>query len=316
VASPTAWSSRGRTSWLGRRYGIYVIHTQPTSPYTQSWTDWYVTDLGYVEGDWVPRDVTVTNNTIVYTRPDGDDTNAIDVAENIVETFTSLAGGGVWKRSATNANRYVWEPTPAFASTMAAFKVTASSVAEVRASGDSLILEAVFDMNPPVAAAASLEPRGTAALVGAILLLGAGVVLRRHRRVLAVLLVGATGLGIAACDLGTITFSARFRYEFRLANPALTASAEDGTLPLVQLANGTGRMVVERYRSEWWQYIRDEGGTIVDSVAQVRTATGQATVNLGTALYQDGVITDDDDAAVSTAARLLQVPASAIRRGR
>lgn len=129
--------------------------------------------------------------------------------------------------------------------------------------------------------------------------------------------LGTVGLGAWGCDLGSINFTAKFTYDFAFASPSLVASAEDATLPLVTLSDGSGTLKVERYRSEWWKYIRDEQNAIVDSVAQVRTATGTATVALGAALYNDGVITDDDDdddgsGVASRAARLFQLPMEAV----
>jgi hypothetical protein len=120
------------------------------------------------------------------------------------------------------------------------------------------------------------------------------VLVRRRRRVVALFTVGAVSLVLWGCDLRTISFSAKFRYEFQFANPALTASAENDALPLIRFTGGTGTLFVDRYRSEWWQAIRDESGAVVDSVAQVRTASGHAKVNLGVDLMKDGVITGDD----------------------
>jgi len=105
-------------------------------------------------------------------------------------------------------------------------------------------------------------------------------------------------LALWGCDLGSISLSSKFRYEFKFANPSLTASAEDPTVPLVQLEDGTGTVYVDRYRSEYWEYIRDEEDVIVDSVAVVRTASGQATVELDARLYQDGALEVDEVAAI------------------
>lgn len=295
---------KGADLKLGRRYGVYVIHTTPTAPYTQTWKNQIVTDLGYMEGDFATRDVTVTNDAIAYTRPEGD-TTRIDVVENVTGVFSSLSAGGVWQRDANNPNLYTWKGTDAFLAQLAFFKATASASAQVYATGDSLYLKALVDMNPP--AAPTGEPGQAAFLGGAGLLLLLGVALRRNRRVMATLGIAAVALGVWGCDLGSINLSARFSYEFRLANPSLTASAEDPTEPLVKLDTGTGKVTVERYRAQWWEYVRDDAGKIVDSVAKVRTATGSATVRLGADHYADGVITDDDETA-EAAAGMLQVP--------
>jgi hypothetical protein len=321
----------GKDLRLGRRYGFFMLHTAPVAPYLQSWTNQYLTEMGYTEGDWMPQDVAVVSNAIEYVRPDEDDDTEIEVAENIVSVFESLAGGGIWKRSASDPNHYVWEPTQEFAGTLAAYDVAASSEAKLGASGDSLYINAMFDVAPPSGSgggspeAAFLGEmwrspdgaRGGWAGIGfmgaAVLLSLTGLALRRNRKVLAMAAAGAAGLVFWGCDLGTISFTAKFRYEFRLANPALTASAEDPAVPLVELSNGTGTFIVDRYRSEWWKYIRDEDGEVVDSVAQVRTATGQATVDLGAVLFQDGIVTNDDDEDVmSAASALLQLPAAAL----
>ncbi len=294
---------------LGRRYGLFVIHTTPTAPYTQSWSNQIVTDLGYVDGDWVAADVEVVDDAIVYSRSSEADTTTIDPAENIPGVFAALAGGGVWKRSANNDNRYVWEPTEAFAAQMAAFNATASSEAQIFAV-DSIRLQAVFDMNPP---AAPVGGSGSpVALGGAGLLLLAGLAMRRKRQMVVVMFAGAFGLALWGCDIGSISFSARFRYEFKFANPALTASAEDPTFPLVQLENGTGTFFVDRYSSEYWSYIRDDQDVIVDSVATVRTASGKATVKLKAVLLQDGVVEGDDEQSLLTASALLQLPPAAL----
>lgn len=299
---------KGADLRLGRQYGFFVIHTSPTAPYTQFWSNRFVTDLGYVDGDWMPKDITVTADAITYGRPDDDDDTVIEVAANITSVFTELAAGGVWKRSTSDANHYVWEATPALASGLAAMNITASSDARVRAGGDSLYLNAIFDWNPPAASGSARAPGPIqqAALGGAGLLFLLGLLFRKRRRVVAFMTVGAVGLVLWGCDPGSISFSAKFRYEFRFANPAFTASAEDPSAALVQLNGGTGTLFVDRYRSEWWRFIRDEAGVVVDSVAQVRTASGNATVSLGASLFVDGVVTSDDrvQSAFSGRARL------------
>ncbi len=316
---------------LGRRYGLFTVHTDLKAPYTQSWSNQLTTDLGYVDGDWMPRDVSVVDDAIVYVRPDEEDDTKIDVADNIETVFESLASNGIWERSETNANQYVWKPTAAFADQLAAYKTTAQSEAQVRAGGDSLLITAVFDMEPPSESgvAPGLSPgngaRTTPGLPGVgwgflgamgaaalLLLLGLGFGQERNRRVLVLTAAGAMGLLFWGCDLGTISFTAKFRYEFRFANPTFTASAEDESVPLVQLSDGTGVLKVERYRSEWWKYIRDEDDVVVDSVAQVRTASGQATVELGADLFQDGIVTNDESSTRLKASRLFQLPPSAL----
>ncbi len=315
---------------LGRRYGFFTVHTDPKAPYTQSWSNQIVTDLGYVDGDWMPRDVSVADDAIVYGRPDEEDDTKIDVADNIATVFESLASNGIWERSETNSNQYVWKPTAAFADQLAAFETTAQSEALVRAGGDSLLITAMFDMAPPSesGAAPGLFPQNggwtgpgpsavgwgsLGALGGAALLLLLGLGPRRNRRVLVLTAGGAVGLVFWGCDVGTISFTAKFRYEFRFGSPAFTASAEDESVPLLQLSNGTGVLKVERYRSEWWEYIRDEDDVVVDSVAQVRTASGEATVELGADLFQDGIVTNDESSARLKASTLLQLPPSALR---
>lgn len=271
----------------------------------------------------MPQEVAVVNDAIEYVRPDQDDDTAIDVADNIMSVFESLSGGGIWKRSASDPNHYVWEPTEDFAGTLAAFNVTASSEAKIGTTGDSLYIDAMFDMAPPASGGSpdaallgggwrhpggDVGWGGIGAMAAAVGLLLVGLALRRNRRVLVLTAAGAAGLVFWGCDLASINFTARFRYEFRFANPDLTASAEDLTVPLVLLSGGTGVFTVDRYRSEWWEYIRDEEGEVVDSVAQVRTATGQATVDLGAVLYRDGIITGEEESALSRASRLLQLP--------
>jgi hypothetical protein len=327
---------------LGRRYGFFTVHTDPKAPYTQSWSNQIDTDLGYVEGDWMPRDVAVVDDGIVYVRPDEEDDTKIDVADNIVSMFESLASNGIWERSETNPNRYVWKPTAAFADQLAAYETTAESEALVRAGGDSLLITAMFDMAPPSGSGAGpgLLPgnggwttpglpgvgwgvRVAMGAAGLLLLLGLGFglrsnrlapVLRPNRRALVLTAAAAAGLVFWGCDLGTISFTARFRYEFRFGSPAFTASAEDESVPLLQVSDGTGVLKVDRYRSEWWKYIRDEDDVVVDSVAQVRTASGQATVELEADLFQDGVVTNDESSLRLKASRLFQLPPSALRR--
>ena len=189
-------------------------------------------------------------------------------------------------------------------------KVTASSEALLFSRGLGSRLKAVFDMDPPASPVG--ESGNPAALGGACLLLLAGLAMRRKRQMVIVALAGASGLAFWGCDLGSISFSAKFRYEFRFANPALTASLEDPTVPLVQLENGTGTFFVDRYRSEYWTYIRDEEDVIVDSVAVVRTASGQATVELGAMLYPGRGLGRGRHPSLPGLSRLLQAPAAAL----
>jgi len=302
---------KGADLRLGRRYGIFVLHTTPTSPYTQSWSNQIVTDLGYVDGDWLAGEAEITEDGIVYDRTSQEDTITIDVADDLESVFMSLAAGGIWKRSEANPNLYVWAPTPEFASEMAAYRATLTSEAEVYKLGDSLRLNAVFDMAPPAAPVG--EPGSPAALGGAGLLLLAGIAMRRRRRIVAAMFAGAFGLALWGCDPGWISFTARYRYELRFGNPALTASAEDHTHPLVYLDEGTGSVIVDRYRSEWMEYIRDDEGAIVDSVIHVRTASGQAKVKLSALLLQDGVVTgDEDDEDLVRDFGLPRVPSAAV----
>ncbi len=287
---------------LGRHHGLYLIQTTPTAPYTQSWANKVITDIGYTDGDWFMGDVEVTNDAIAYQRPSEGDTATIDAAENIPSTFAALASGGVWKRTEQNPNHYVWAATPEFAAELLAFNATASS--EMRLfTVDSILVKAEIDILPPASAVG--ESGNSAALGAAGLLLLLGLAMRRRRELVMVSFVGAFGLALWGCDLGSINFSAKFRYEFRFANPSLTASAEDETVPLVQLENGTGTFFVDRYLSEYWEYIRDADHVIVDSVAVTRTASGQATVQLDAKLYQDGALEDD---GVGTMLRAVGLP--------
>lgn len=281
---------------LGRRYGFFIIHTTPTAPYTQTWANKYETDLGYVEGDWFMADVEVTNDAIVYQRPSESDTTTIDVTTNVPQTFGMLSSGGIWKRKEDKPNQYVWSATPDFAAQLAGFNATASSEAIIFATGDSLFVRAEIDVAPP---ASTVGESGTSAALGAAgFLLLLGLAMRRRREVLTVSLAAAFGLALWGCDLASINFSSKFRYEFRFGNPSLTASAEDATAPLVQLENGTGVVFVDRYVSEFWEYIRDAEDVIVDSVAVTRTASGKATVQLDATLYNDGAIDPDDVGAI------------------
>lgn len=279
---------------LGREYGVYLINTTAPAPYTQSWGTKYETDLGYTDGDWHTGNVEVVNDALVYDWPSAD-TTKLDVVGDIPAVFSALSQGGVWKRTPENQNRYVWEPTAEFAADLASMKATASSEALV-ISGDSLSLKAMIDVDPPASSAG--ESGNPAALGGAFLFLLAGLAMRRKRQVVIVAFAGAFGLAFWGCDLSTISYSAKYRYEFRFANAALTASLEDPTVPLVQLEEGTGTFIVDRFRVEYWEYIRDEEDVIVDSIAKVGTASGQATVKLGAMLHEDGALEEDDVAGL------------------
>jgi hypothetical protein len=296
---------------LGREYGIYLINTAAPAPYTQTWGTAYETDLGYMDGDWYTSDVEVVTDAIVYTRPSAEDTTTIDVAEDTPAIFGLLANGGVWKRTPANPNTYTWEPTAEFAEDLAGLGATASSEAVVILP-DSLRLKAMIDILPPASTAGGSG--NPAALGGAFLLLLAGFAMRRKRQWVTVAVAGAFGLALWGCDLGSISWSAKYRYDFMFTNPALTASLDDATVPLVQFENGTGTVFIDRYRSEYWQYIRDEEDAIVDSVAVVRTASGQATVKLGGALIRDGVLDDESVESMirARASALLKVPLDAL----
>jgi len=296
---------------LGREYGLFLILPTASAPYTQSWSTAYETDMGYMDGDWYVADVEVVNDAITYTRPSEADTATIDVAGETPLIFTLLANGGVWKRTPANLSRFVWEPTAEFAADLVEAGATASSEAEV-ISADSLSLKAVFDLAPPASPVG--DSGNPAALGGACLLLLAGLAMRRRRQIVFVAFAGAFGLALWGCDLGSISFSVKYRYDFKFANPGLTASLEDPTVPLVQFENGTGTVFVDRYRFEYWQYTRDEQDAIVDSVAVTRTASGQATVKLGSMLIRDGALDEDDVESLlrARAAGLLKVPVDAL----
>ena len=293
---------------LGKEYGVYLINTTAPAPYTQSWGTKYEFDLGYTDGDWRTGNVEVVNDALVYDWPSAD-TTTIDVVEEIPAFFSLLSGGGVWKRTPENPNRYVWEPTPEFAAELAGWKATASSEARVIL-GDSLSLKATLDVDPPASPVG--ESGSSRAFAGAALLLLAGLAVRRKRQLVIAAFTGAFGLFLWGCDLGTISYSAKYRYDFVFANAALTASLDDATVPLVQLENGAGTFIVDRFRVEYWDYIRDEENVIVDSIARVGTASGQATVKLGAMLHQDGALDEEGIAELLRAARLSKAPSAAL----
>jgi hypothetical protein len=296
---------------LGREYGIFLIHTKPTAPYTQAWSAKLNWDLGYTDGDWVTKDVTVQDNSITYSRTSQKDTTTIDVASTATQVFSSLAGGGVWKRSENDKNRYVWAPTPEFTEQLTGFKVTMSSEVEFYAL-DTLLLKAAIDIDPP---ASPVSGSGnSAALAGVAILLIAGLVMRRRRPVAAAVTAAACGLAFWGCEITFIDYSAKYRYEFKVADPSLTASAEDNTVPLVQMGSGSGTFFVDRYRTEYWEHIKDEEGNVVDSVAVVTTASGQATLELKADLYQDGALDDDDDGVGPLLSRFQGVSPAEIRK--
>jgi hypothetical protein len=290
---------------LGRRYGIFLIHTQPVAPYTATVSSAFGTDLGYTDGDWRTTNVTVTDNAITYSATD-DDGGGIDVPGSITSVFATLSDGGIWKRTDAAANVYVWEATPAFAQEMAELNMALTSRAEVR-TNNTLKLEAMLDYNPPESASAGTLPGGPAMAGFAVLFL-VGWVVRRDRRLLVLIIAVGGAAAVASCDGFSFSATAKFRYEFELANPALTASLTDEMVPLVQLSGGTGRLIVDRYRLDLWEYIREDG-VVVDSVLHRHTASGQATVRLDAHLYRDGLDfgDDDDDYMVATAAQLLRL---------
>ncbi len=294
---------------LGREYGLYLINTAAPAPYTQTWSTSYETDLGFADGDWYIGEVEVTDDAITYNRGSQGDTVTIDVASDAQMVFFLLTGGGIWKKVPESLNRYAWEPTAEFATDLAEAKATASSVAELLP-GDTLSLKAVFDIDPPVYA--DEESGNTAALGGACLLLLAGLAMRRKRQLVIVAFTGAFGMALWGCDIGFISVSAKYRYEFKFTNAALTASLEDPTVPMVHFKDGTGTIFIDRYRAEFWEYIRDAEDVIVDSVAVAREASGQATVKLESMLIQDGALDEADVASMLRASGLLRGPISAL----
>ncbi len=74
----------------------------------------------------------------------------------------------------------------------------------------------------------------------------------------------------------------------------------------------TGTVFVDRYRAEFWEYIRDAEDVIVDSVAVAREASGQATVKLESMLIQDGALDEDGIESMLRASGVLGGPISAI----
>ncbi len=295
---------------LGREYGLYLINTAAPAPYTQSWSTVFQTDLGYAEGDWYLARTEVLNDAITYNRGSQADTVTIDVASDAQLIFLMLTQGGIWKRAPDPdaPNLYIWVPTAEFGADLAEAKATALSYAFL--AGDTLMLNATFDIDPPVYGDA--ESGNTAALGGACLLLLAGLAMRRKRQMVLVAFAGAFGLALWGCDLGFINLSAKYRYEFKFTDPALTASLEDPTVPLVHLQNGTGTVFIDRYRAEFWEYIRDAEDVIVDSVAVAREASGQATVKLEAMLIQDGALDEDGIESMLRASGVLRGPISAV----
>jgi len=308
---------------LGREYGVYVIETTPVSPYNESMGAILEFDLGYTDGDWYAENAEVLNDAITYTRTSQNDTTWIDVADNIESFMGLLASGGVWKRTSDDKNRYVWEPTEDFAETLAEFNITASSEARIPSADtiilgslldsrvDSLLLKAEFDIDPPT------EPVGEsgnpAAFGGVGLLLLVGLVMRRKKPILVATMAAASGLFFWGCGITFINFSLKYRYEFGFEFPTLKGSAEDANVPLVELTQGTGTFFVDRYRTEYWEEITNDEGEVVDSVAVITTATGQATVRLDAKLYQDGHPEDEEVAAWIRASGLRGVPPAELR---
>lgn len=295
---------------LGRQYGIYMIPTVATSPYTESWDPSYETDIGYQDGDWYAENVEVLTENITYTRPSASDTTTVDIAGDTEVIFNFLASGGIWKRMPDEPNRYIWEATPDFQNDLTEMNSTAWSEARV-IPGDTLHLTAGFDFNPPASGVG--ESGNPFTLAGLGLLLLAGLVVRRSRQVAMVASVGAFGLVLWGCDIGTINFSLKYRYDFTLTNPALMASLTDPQVPMVKLVNGTGTVYLDRYLSEFWEYTRDAEGNKTDSVAVTRTASGEATVKLDASLVQDGAFDEEESVeAMLRASGLLQGPVSAL----
>ena len=301
----------GKDLKLGREYGIYLIHTKPVAPYTQSWGADLNYDLGYTDGDWTVDDVAVQNNNIVYTRTSQKDTTTIDVASTATQVFSSLAGGGVWKRTENDKNHYVWTPTPEFTDQMAGFKVTMASEVQLDAL-DTLLIKATVDIAPPASPVGGSS--NAAALSAAAILLLTGLMVRRKRPVAAAVTAAACGLVFWGCEISFIEYSAKYRYEFRVADPSLTASAEDIEVPLVQMGSGSGTFFVDRYQTKYWEDVKDEEGNVVDSVAVITTASGQATLELTADLYQDGALDDDAVGAGPILSRFRGVSPAEIRK--
>lgn len=300
----------GATLKQGRNLVFVALRPDAVAPYTSAKTTYLAIEMGIEDGDWLADDIRDVDDQVVYTRTGPSDNTKIDVADNVEEVARLLGSAGFWKHSDQPRNEWTWTPLPGVADTLAKYGIKLSSKLEVAPGTSDFVLKSRLEMGVGTA----LQSR-EASLWWFLLPLGVTPLLwkRRTRRVgtIGVLTLTAT---VLACDLGSILFAAKINYEFQLPKAALayTADAADSSVAAVTYTGVTGKMTVEEYRSEYWEYIRDDQGEKVDSVRRVRTGVGTATFKADLKLHYDGKTPKDDDAS-AIAARLSQLGPAAFR---
>lgn len=300
----------GTTILEGKRLVIAAVRPDVVAPFTSTKTARLDMNMGLTAGDWFPSNLTSINDQIVYTRSQEGDTVTIDVADEVDQVFRFFANNGTFQRNAQNRNTHDWVPKPGVPEGLASYGIVASATLTKPQAGWDYLLTAEFSWG-----AATDQQGGGASwlwfLVPLPFLLPIG---RRKTRRVGGILAALLATTMWACDIGQISFAMHTKFAFLLKadDAAYTASAEDETIPLMQYSQVIGELDVVSYKSEYWEYIRDDKQEIVDSVARTRTATGKATFLADVDLYRDGMVPADPDPEESIA-RLLQLPSSVMR---
>lgn len=309
---------------LRKNLRIILVTVRPdvTAPLsTPKWTSLRY-DMGLREGDWFPDKVTNVSDHIVYTSTKASDSTRIDVASHISSVSGLFASGGYWKRDATPAVGYTWTPYPGVSDTLARYGIVMSSTLTkvAGATAWSYVMTNKFQMG--ASAFQSLRssrglPSRDASWLWYLVPIGLiPLAAKKRTRRVGVLAMLFITVGLVACDVGSISFGGKFTYEFQLPEAAVrySAAANDSTVPVLTYPGVTGKFIVDEYRSEYWDYVKNDKGEKIDSVRQLRTAVGNATFTYDGMLYHDGKIpSDESERAIKELSKLLQVSPAVVR---
>jgi len=269
----------------------------------------FMIDLRLPNGDWHFPLITGVNNGFTFACDREGESVTIDPAENAEDLWGIMSTAGVWTWQENAPTTYAWNVSPQWADSLTRYGVTIQSTLTAN-TDNSVRVQGRFVLDPPaslrVGASGSTRadtrdgttPTTSGAsvwwLIVPVALAGVGV-RRRTRRFLPPL-AAVSLLLLANCSAGQISLRLDESFDYTFSSVTFTADSTRPNDPQLLLNDGTGRTVMNSYRSEYWKYLYTNS-IKTDSVKVACTGSGSSSYSVSGMGFLDGKTPpgDDDD---------------------
>jgi hypothetical protein len=272
---------------------LLVTNTDVGAPLTARQVGYRI-DLQLPEGDWYATTVSNLVDNFRFTCDTPGDSVNIEADSNLVDIIAMFGSGGTWKRKPVPSSpaTYEWAVKPGFADSLRMLGITMSATIRESAK-DTVYLNAQFRWNllggANMSSLRALLVKSDLSWWWWLLPVGLIPVARSKSAKRTLPLVGVALIILVTGCVGLIGFDIDETIDLQFTKVRYEKDPADPNARLMELRAGTGKTVLNRFRSEAWVYTFDANNVKTDSVRRVCTGTGNATYGVKGVVYADGV---------------------------